>query len=60
VKLNKYNYNYKLILDYRFFHSLSKKEINKMDKIFTLRKNFVDDIQLKLSNHVSRLGVLNL
>jgi len=31
-----------------------------MDKIFTLRKNFVDDIQLKLSNHVSRLGVLNL
>lgn len=60
VYVDDYNASYKLILDYRFFHSLSKKEINKLDKIFTLRKNFVDDIQLKLSNHVSRLGVLNL
>ena len=58
--LDNYNSSYKLVLDYRFFHSSLKKEMNKLDKIFTLRKNFVDDIQLKLSNHVSRLGVLNL
>lgn len=52
--------NYVLLLDYRFLHSLNFEELNQFTKLFTLRKGFVDDIQLKLSNHISRLGVLNL
>ncbi|MDI5889317.1 hypothetical protein [Flavobacterium yafengii] len=55
-----YHLNYIIILDYRYLYSLTFEELGRLDKLFTLRKNFVDDIQLKLSNHVSRLGVLNL
>lgn len=49
-----------LVLDYRYFHSVTKAEINKMRKLCCLRKSFVDEIQSKLANHVSRLGLLYL
>ncbi|KIC03775.1 hypothetical protein OA88_01345 [Flavobacterium sp. JRM] len=55
-----YELNYVLVLDYRFLHSLTFEELDQFTKCFTLRKGFIDDIQLKLSNHISRLGVLNL
>ncbi|WP_299311651.1 hypothetical protein [uncultured Aquimarina sp.] len=49
-----------LILDYRYFHSTTKTEVNKMIKFCCLRKSFVDEIQAKLANHVSRFGLLYL
>lgn len=49
-----------ILLDFRFMHSCKSEEVQKYEKIMTLRKGFVDDIQLRLSNHISRLGVLNL
>lgn len=52
--------NCHLVLDYRYLHSESKEKIEKRNKLFRLRKGFVDDIQLKLANHVSRLGMLYL
>lgn len=55
-----YHLNYVLVLDYRFLHSLNIEDLNQLTKLLTLRKGFVDNIQLKLSNHVSRLGILNL
>lgn len=52
--------NCHLVLDYRYLHSEGKEKIEKRKKLFRLRKGFVDDIQLKLANHVSRLGMLYL
>jgi hypothetical protein len=60
IFVENYNSNYIIVLDYRYLHSFAFLKLDELEKIFTLRKNFVDDIQLKLSNHVSRLGVLNL
>jgi hypothetical protein len=47
-------------LDLRTFSSFSKEEIDKKDYFFSLRTNLINDIQTKLSAHVSRLGVLYL
>lgn len=60
IYIEKFDLNCVLVLDYRYLHSLKLAELNNLEKILNLRKGFVDDIQLKLSNHVSRLGVLNL
>jgi hypothetical protein len=49
-----------LVLDYRYFHSITKTEVNRMMKLCCLRKSFVDEIQSKLANHVSRFGLLYL
>lgn len=49
-----------LILDFRFLHAVPEGQIGKMRKLCALRKSFVDEIQSKLANHVSRLGILYL
>lgn len=49
-----------LILDFRYLHSISKEQLEAKRKLCTLRKSFVDEIQSKLANHVSRLGILYL
>lgn len=49
-----------IILDFRYLFSLTRKEIEARKKICSLRKSFVDEIQSKLANHVSRLGILYL
>jgi len=49
-----------IVLDFRYLFSLTKKELDSKTKICSLRKSFVDDIQSKLANHVSRLGILYL
>lgn len=62
------NDNVFLLLDFRYFKSLAKSSIKSRTKdskklpryLFTLRNNLVNDIQISLSNHVSRLGVLSL
>ena len=54
------DFGYRLILDFRYLTSVKKEEIECFVKIMGLRKAFVDEIQLKLSNHVSRLGILYL
>lgn len=58
-------FNYKgqdvfLGLDLRHLVSCTKPEIEKKNYLFTLRTNIVNDIQIKLASHVSRLGILNL
>jgi len=60
IFITDYDLNYVLVLDYRFLHSLTIEDLNQFTKVLTLRKGFIDNIQLKLANHVSRLGVLNL
>ena len=47
-------------LDLRSFSSCTKDEINSKDYLFSLRTNIMNDVQTKLSAHVSRLGVLYL
>jgi len=51
---------YKLVLDFKYFSSQSSRDVKKRDAIFRLRKEILSDIQIKLSAHVSRTGVLFL
>ncbi|WP_299122325.1 hypothetical protein [uncultured Tenacibaculum sp.] len=63
VKTPVFHYNGQdvfLGLDLRYLVSSTQQEIQKKDYLFTLRTNLVNDIQIKLASHVSRLGVLNL
>ncbi|MEM9886303.1 MAG: hypothetical protein AAF849_10445 [Bacteroidota bacterium] len=57
-----------IYFDMRFFTSISKNQIKKRTKesrtlpryLFTLRNNLINEFQVGLSNHISRLGVLYL
>lgn len=49
-----------MVLDFRYLFSLNKEDVDKRIKICGLRKSYVDEIQSKLANHVSRLGILYL
>lgn len=60
--------NILLYFDIRFFTTVQKEEIQKRVKdrstlpkyLFTLRGNLVNDFQIEVANHISRLGVLLL
>lgn len=60
IFIDSLNDSFVILLDFRYFNSINLDELNKLNKIFSLRKSFVDDIQMKLSTHISRLGILNL
>jgi hypothetical protein len=49
-----------IVLDFRYLFTIKEKEIKERSKLCSLRKSFVDEIQSKLANHVSRLGILYL
>lgn len=57
-----------IYFDMRYFTSISKSEVQSRAigkktlprYLFTLRSNLVNDLQISVSNHVSRLGVLSL
>jgi len=49
---------YIIILDFRYFSSISPEEIRRKEPLFRLRKEILNDIQTKLAFHVNRTGVL--
>jgi len=51
---------YKLVLDFKYFSSKSLSDIKNKKPIFRLRKDILNEIQIKLSSHISRTGVLFL
>ena len=51
---------YILILDFRYFSSAGNDFFEGKKLLFRLRKEIVSDIQIKLSSHVNRVGVLYL
>jgi len=55
------NDNYFLLLDFRFFTSIGKDEINdSVQPLFRIRQNLLTEIQSKLSHHINRQGLLYL
>jgi len=51
---------YFLVLDFRYFSSVPLTEIRDEKPIFRLRKEILSEIQIKLSSHINRTGVLYL
>jgi len=49
---------YRLILDFKYFSSKTKDELKNFSPIFRLRKELLNDIQIKLSSHINRTGIL--
>jgi len=49
---------YRLILDFKYFSSKTKDELKNFSPIFKLRKELLNDIQIKLSSHINRTGIL--
>jgi hypothetical protein len=52
--------DYHLLLDFRYFHSVSPSSLMKRNAIFRIRHQWVVDIQSRLSRHVNRPGILYL
>ena len=52
--------DYKMILDFRYFTSVKADELKSTDVLFRIRKELLSDIQIKLSSHINRTGVLYL
>ncbi len=50
--------NYKMVLDFRYFTSHASDELVSGKILFRIRKEILSDIQVKLSSHVNRVGVL--
>ena len=50
--------DYRMILDFRYFTSLKGDEIKNRKLLFRIRKELLSDIQIKLSSHINRTGVL--
>lgn len=51
---------YFIVLDFRYLVTRQKKDLKLQNYLFSLRTNLVNDIQVQLASHVSRLGTLNL
>jgi len=52
---------YILVLDFRYFGSSNKNDfLENKDLLFRIRKELLSDIQIKLSSHINRTGVLYL
>ncbi len=58
--INKEPEAYTLVLDFRYLTTKQKKDLKLTNYLFSLRTNLVNDIQIQLASHVSRLGTLNL
>jgi len=52
--------DYRMILDFRYFTSVKTDELKSTDVLFRIRKELLSDIQIKLSSHINRTGVLYL
>ena len=50
--------NYKMVLDFRYFTSHKPDKLSSGKILFRIRKEMLSDIQVKLSSHVNRVGVL--
>lgn len=48
---------YFFLFDYRFFYSIRNGSLKSYPK-FRIKENFLNELQVKLSGHISRLGVL--
>lgn len=51
---------YILILDFRYFSSADKEFFSDKELLFRIRRELLSDIQIKLSSHINRTGVLYL
>jgi len=49
-----------MILDFRYFTSVKADELKGKNVLFRIRKELLSDIQIKLSSHINRTGVLYL
>ena len=49
---------YRLILDFKYFSSKTEDELKNFSPIFRLRKELLNDIQIKLSSNINRTGIL--
>lgn len=54
------NKRYMLILDFRYLYGLSKERVNKVKSHYRIKDKLLNDIQVKLSGHVNRVGLLYL
>lgn len=52
--------NYRMVLDFRYFTSLKGDDIRNKKLLFRIRKELLSDIQIRLSSHINRTGVLYL
>ena len=52
--------DYRMILDFRYFTSVKADELKGKNVLFRIRKELLSDIQIKLSSHINRTGVLYL
>ena len=50
--------NYKMVLDFRYFTSREPDKLDSGKILFRIRKEMLSDIQIRLSSHVNRVGVL--
>ena len=51
---------YFIVFDFRYFTSITADQIKDKNPIFRLRKELLSDLQIKLSSHINRTGVLYL
>ena len=49
-----------IAFDFRYFTSINPEQLKDKKPIFRFRKELLSDIQIKLSSHISRTGVLYL
>jgi len=52
--------NYRLILDFRYLYSEKETVVRKRITSFRIKDKLLNDIQVKLSGHVNRVGLLYL
>lgn len=50
--------NYFLVFDFRYLYTINRRELSNRFVIYRLRQQLLSDIQVKLSSHVNRSGVL--
>lgn len=51
---------YFIVFDFHYFTSITSELIKDKSPVFRLRKELLSDIQVKLSSHINRTGVLSL